>query len=67
MYYDPEKALRESTALYDLLKAQENDLKSMEEPPDRKLHYDKYFYINRSRDAEYSSEAGFPHTISLEM
>jgi len=50
LYYDPEKALRESEALYDLLEAQENDLKGMEEPPDRKLHYDKYFYINRSKD-----------------
>ena len=52
LYYDPEKALRESTALYELLQAQENDLKSMEEPPDRKLHYDKYFYINRSKDGK---------------
>ena len=52
LYYDPEKALRESTALYELLEAQENDLKSMEEPPDRKLHYDKYFYINRSKDGK---------------
>ena len=52
LYYDPEKALRESTALYELLEAQENDLKSMEEPPDRKQHYDKYFYINRSKDGK---------------
>ena len=50
LYYDPEKALRESTALYDLLDAQENDLRNMEEPPDRRLHYDRYFYINRSKD-----------------
>lgn len=52
LYYDPEKALRESGALYELLEAQENDLKGMEEPPDRKLHYDKYFYINRSKDGK---------------
>lgn len=52
LYYDPEKALRESEALYELLEAQENDLKGMEEPPDKKLHYDKYFYINRSKDGK---------------
>lgn len=52
LYYDPEKALRESTALYELLEAQENDLKSMKEPPDKNLHYDKYFYINRSKDGK---------------
>ena len=52
LYYDPEKALRETSALYALLNAQENDLKSMEEPPDKSLHYDKYFYINRSKDGK---------------
>lgn len=53
LYYDPEKALKESEALYELLDAQENDLKSMEEPPDRKLHYDKYFHIDRSKDGKF--------------
>ena len=24
----------------------------MEEPPDKKLHYDKYFYINRAKDGK---------------
>ena len=52
LYYDPEKALRESSALYDHLEAQENDLSKMEEPPDRKLHYDRYFFINRSKDGK---------------
>lgn len=52
LYYDSEKALQESTTLYDLLERQENDLKHMEEPPDRKLHYDKYFFINRSKDGK---------------
>ena len=52
MYYDPEKALRETEALYELLERQENDLKNMDEPPERKLHYDKYFFINRSKDGE---------------
>lgn len=27
-------------------------MKGMEEPPDKKLHYDKYFYINRSKDGK---------------
>lgn len=52
MYYDPDKALQESRALYELLERQENDLKNMEEPPDRKLRYDKYFYINRSKEGK---------------
>lgn len=52
LYYDPEKALQESMSLYALLDAQENDLRNMEEPPDRKLHYDTYFYINRSKDGK---------------
>ena len=52
LYYDPEKALRETTALYELLEAQENDLKLMEEPPEKKLHYDRFFHINRSKDGK---------------
>ena len=52
LYYDAEKAARESEALYDLIDAQENELKSMEEPPDRKLHFDRYFFINRSKDGK---------------
>ena len=24
----------------------------MEEPPDKKLHYDRYFFINRSKDGK---------------
>ena len=52
IYYDPEKAFHESEALYELLDRQENDLAHMEEPPDRKLHYDKYFFINRSKDGK---------------
>lgn len=52
LYYDPDKALHESEALYELLERQENDLRNMEEPPDRKLRYDKYFYINRTKDGK---------------
>lgn len=49
LYYSPEKALAESQALYELIERQENELAGMEEPPDKKLHYDRYFYINRSK------------------
>ena len=52
LYYSPEKAAMESESLYELLERQENELSLMEEPPDRKLHYDKYFYINRSKDGK---------------
>lgn len=50
LYYDTEKALRENTELYELLEAQEDDLGNMDEMPDRKLHYDRYFHINRGKD-----------------
>ena len=50
IYCDHQKALRESENLYELLEREENDLKSMEEPPDRSLHYDRSFFINRSKD-----------------
>lgn len=52
LYYDPDKALCESQALYELLERQENDLKNMDEPPEKKLRYDKYFFINRSKDGK---------------
>ena len=52
LYYSPEKAVMESESLYELLERQENELSQMEEPPDRKLHFDKYFYINRSKDGK---------------
>ncbi len=50
LYYDPDKARSESEALYELIERQENELRMMEEPPDRKLHYDRYFFINRAKD-----------------
>lgn len=52
LYYDPDKAARESEALYELLDRQENDLRGMEEPPEKKLRYDRYFFINRSKDGK---------------
>ena len=52
MYYDPVKALRDSEALYEQIEKEENELRNMEEPPDRKYHYDKYFYINRSKNGK---------------
>lgn len=50
IYYDPHKAVQESEAFYQHLEAQENDLRNMHEPPDKKWGYNKYFYINRSKD-----------------
>lgn len=52
LYYDPEKAAAENTSLFELLDRQENDLKLMEEPPDKKLGYNKYFLINRSKEGK---------------
>lgn len=52
LYYSPEKAAAESESLYELLERQENELSMMEEPPDKALHYDRYFYINRSKDGK---------------
>lgn len=50
LYYDPYKAMTESERLYEEIERQENELSQMTEPPDRKLHYDRYFYINRTKD-----------------
>ena len=50
LYYDPYKAVRDSAALYEDIEKQEMELREMKEPPDRKLHYDRYFYINRAKD-----------------
>lgn len=48
VYYDPDKAARDSRMLYEKIQRVENELAEMKEPPARKLHYDKYFFINRS-------------------
>ena len=50
LYYDPYKAMAESERLYEEIERQEKELSQMEEPPDRKLHYDRYFYINRTKN-----------------
>lgn len=52
IYYDPYKAVRDSGNLYEEIEKQEAELGEMEEPPDKKLHYDRYFYINRSKDGK---------------
>ena len=52
IYYDPVKALRDSENLYELIEREETELRNMEEPPERNLHYDKYFFINRSKDGK---------------
>lgn len=49
LYYDPYKATAESERLYEEIERQEKELSQMETPPDRTLHYDRYFYINRTK------------------
>ena len=53
LYYDAEKALQESEALYELIDRQENDLSQMKEAPGAGLHYDKYFIIDRSSEGSF--------------
>ena len=50
IYYDPQKAVQDSENLYREVARQENELSEMTSPPDRKLRYDRYFFINRSKD-----------------
>lgn len=50
VYYDPVKAIAESEHLYEEIERQERELEQMEAPPERKLHYDRYFHINRTKD-----------------
>lgn len=52
LYYDSFKAATEREALFELIERQENDLKSMEEPPEKKYRYDRFFFINRSKDGK---------------
>lgn len=68
LYYDPQKAAMESERLYAELEKIENELRQMEEPPDKKLHYDKYFYINRSKDGRLGyirNHKAIDETLSL--
>ncbi len=52
LYYDPVKAVKDSEALQEEIQRQEEELSAMETPPDKKLHFDKYFFINRSKDGK---------------
>lgn len=51
LFYDNERAVREINAHYSLIDTQENELRRMEEPPDKKLHYDRYFLSTVLRTA----------------
>ena len=46
LYDSPEKAVQKSEGLYELPERQENNLSHMEEPSEKKIHYDRYFYGN---------------------
>ena len=48
LYYDPLKAANDSAALFRTVEKMEKELAEMEQAPDRRLHYDKYFFINVS-------------------
>ena len=48
LYYDPLKAANDSAALFRDVEKMEKELSEMERAPERKLHYDKYFFINVS-------------------
>ena len=48
LYYDPDKAARDAEAVRLEVEKMAAELQEMEEPPVRNLHYDRYFFINRS-------------------
>lgn len=48
LFYDPEKAARDAELVHLEVARMEAELSEMEEPPARSLHYDKYFFLNRS-------------------
>ena len=48
VYYDPDKAAHDGHLLHEEIAKMENELAEMTEPPARSLHYDRYFFINRS-------------------
>lgn len=48
VYYDPDKAAHDGRLLHDEIAKMENELADMTEPPAKSLHYDRYFFINRS-------------------
>lgn len=52
LYYDPYKAVTEHDSVLREVEKMEAELKEMETPPEKKLHYDRYFYINRSKEGK---------------
>lgn len=48
LYYDPDKAAHDGRILHEDIAKMERELAEMQEPPARNLHYDRYFFINRS-------------------
>ena len=59
LYYTPEKAARDGAAIQEELAQMERELMQMEEPPDRKLNYGRYFFINRSKDGKLGFRRNF--------
>ena len=56
LYDSPEKAVQECEGLYELPERQENDLSHMEEPSEKKIHYDRYFMATPHKSARKLSE-----------
>ena len=48
LFYDSDKAARDAETVRIEVEKMEAELREMEEPPARNLHYDRYFFINRS-------------------
>ncbi|MEG1548778.1 MAG: hypothetical protein RR527_08615, partial [Clostridia bacterium] len=60
LYYDPTKAAKGSENLQVEIQRLENELSAMDEPPDKKKHYDKYFFINCSKDGKLGLRGKIP-------
>jgi len=52
VFYDPDKAAHDGRLLHEEIERMENELLEMDEPPARTLHYDRYFFINRSKEGK---------------
>lgn len=55
LYYDPLKAANDSATLFREIERMEKELSEMEQPPEHRPHYDKYFRVNiSSKDGSVS-------------
>lgn len=52
LYYDPDKAVSDGRAVYEAVDKAERELEEMTAPPKKSLRYDRYFYINVSKEGK---------------